>query len=301
VRPFLALAGLAIRERNNNRSRLPRSHAVRTRTTSHPLATTTRQPKVWTCQARQVRRQGWILPEVPTSLGLPPSSRDPPKVRRRDPPRRHPARLYHGLGPVPSDLLHDVGNRVHAIQSNEPAKAEHRLEPLACVDDDLSYSWEPRDREPEQADADKALEPYSGGAIKPAEAETPAPPSNMPFEKPVGATDVFMDDFIQVGQEGPKRMRKLRRHLLEAVDQVLAQPCNESYRNEAISLKKLQTGDGGWTNRKVVLGWVLDTIRQTMELPPHRKLLLANIFQDLQGQKRISQKTWERYLGQLRR
>jgi hypothetical protein len=129
--------------------------------------------------------------------------------------------------------------------------------------------------------------------------EAAAPPSNMPFKKPVGTTNVFMDDYIQVGQGGPKRMRKLRRHLLEAVDQVLAQPGTESHRNKAISLKKLRTGDGSWTTRKVVLGWFLDTVRQTMELPAHRKLLLANIFRDLQGQKRISWKTWERYLGQL--
>jgi hypothetical protein len=122
----------------------------------------------------------------------------------------------------------------------------------------------------------------------------------MPFEKPVGATNVFMDDYIQVGQGGPKCMQKLRRHLLEAVDRVLAQPGDASHRNEAISLKKLRKGDGSWTTRKIVLGWALDTIRQTMELPAHRKLLLASIFQDLQGRKRISRKTWERCLGQLR-
>jgi hypothetical protein len=132
-----------------------------------------------------------------------------------------------------------------------------------------------------------------------AKPEAAAPPSNMPFEKPVGTTDVFMDDYIQVGQGGPKGMRKLRRHLLEAVNQVLAQPGTESHRNEAILLAKFCTGDDSWTTRKVVLGWVLDTIRQTMELPPHRKLLLANIFHDLQGQKRTCRKTWERYLGQL--
>jgi hypothetical protein len=127
--------------------------------------------------------------------------------------------------------------------------------------------------------------------------EAAAPPSNMPFAKPVGTTNVFMDEYIQVGQGGAKRMRKLHRHLLETVNQVLAQPGTESHRNETISLKKLRMGDISWTTRKVVLGWVLDTIHQTMELPPHRKLLLANIFKDLQGQKRISWKTWECYLG----
>jgi hypothetical protein len=195
-----------------------------------------------------------------------------------------------------SETVCDLAN--HAIRSNKPADTEHRLEAQAGIDNDLSYSWEPRKKEPEQASADKALEPYSRTTLIPTETKA-TPPSNMPFAKPVGTTDVFMDDYIQVGQGGPRRMRKLRRHLLEAVDRVLAQPGTESHRNEAISLKKLRTGDGSWTTRKVVLGWVLDTIRQTMELPPHRKLPLANIFQDLQGRKCISRKTWERSLGQL--
>jgi hypothetical protein len=86
---------------------------------------------------------------------------------------------------------------------------------------------------------------------------------------------------------------------MEAVDWVLAQQGVKSHRNKAISLKKLRTVDGSWTTWKVVLGWVLDTICQTMELPVHRKLQLTSIFQDLQGQKRISRKTWEHYLGQL--
>jgi hypothetical protein len=127
----------------------------------------------------------------------------------------------------------------HAIRSNKPAEAEHRLETHASVNDDLSYSCESRDKEPEQEEADKALEPYSEGVLAPNETEVAAPPSNIPFAKPVGTTDVFMDEYIQVGQGGPRRMQKLRCHLLEAVDRVLAQPGNKSHRNEAISLKKI--------------------------------------------------------------
>jgi hypothetical protein len=37
-------------------------------------------------------------------------------------------------------------------------------------------------------------------------------------------------------------------------------------RNQFLS-KKLLKGDGCWTTRKVVLGWLLDTVRQTIELP----------------------------------
>jgi hypothetical protein len=86
----------------------------------------------------------------------------------------------------------DLANR--AIRSNKPADTKHRLEAQAGIDDDLSYSWEPREKEPEQASADEALEPYSRTALTSAQLEAAAPPSNMPFEKPVGTTDVFMDD-----------------------------------------------------------------------------------------------------------
>jgi hypothetical protein len=74
------------------------------------------------------------------------------------------------------------------------------------VNGNLSYSWEPRNKEPKQAAAGKALGPYSGGTLNQNKTETSAPPSNMPFEKPGGTTDVFMDNYIQVGQGGPKRM-----------------------------------------------------------------------------------------------
>ena len=107
----------------------------------------------------------------------------------------------------------------------------------------------------------------SQGPSGPSDSEI-APPSNRPFTKPVGTTDVFVDDFIQLGQGGPKRMRAIRRHLWHAVDGSLATPESVGLeRPEAISLKKLLKGDGSWTTRKVLLGWLVDTIRQTIELP----------------------------------
>jgi hypothetical protein len=91
-----------------------------------------------------------------------------------------------------SKTVCDLAN--HAIRSNKPADIEHRLEVQAGVNNNLSYSWEPRDKEPEQASADKALGPYSRIALTPTKPEAAAPPSNMPFKKPVGTTDIFMDD-----------------------------------------------------------------------------------------------------------
>ena len=124
-----------------------------------------------------------------------------------------------------------------------------------------------------------------------------APPSNLPHKGPLGHTDVFVDDFIQIGQGGTKRMRTLRNHLLAAVDNVLAQPQPGDNWNETMSLKKLLKGDGSWSTRKVILGWIIDTVRQTIKLPPHRKLERAQIFTDLANSSRISHKKFQRILG----
>ena len=85
------------------------------------------------------------------------------------------------------------------------------------------------------------------------------------------------------------------------MDEVLAQPnADEPHRNEVISLKKLLKGDGSWGTRKLLLGWIVDTVRQTLELPPHRKEILANIFADLARTKRVSERKWRKVLGSLR-
>ena len=52
-------------------------------------------------------------------------------------------------------------------------------------------------------------------------------------------------------------------------------------RKEATSEKKLLKGDGGWSQRKEVLGWILDTDKGTLELTDRRKSRIASIFEDL--------------------
>ena len=160
---------------------------------------------------------------------------------------------------------------------------------------------EPRPRSVEDSDGDLELLRAATGYAEEPHVETLSPPSNCPWNRPLGHTDVFVDDFIQVGQGGEKRMYALRNHLLHAVDDILDKPLpDETHRREAISLKKLLQGDGSWATRKVLLGWILDTVRQTLEIPPHRKATLAQIFSELQSTKRVSEKNWQRILGKLR-
>ena len=125
-------------------------------------------------------------------------------------------------------------------------------------------------------------------------------PSNKPLQKPIAHTDVFVDDFVQLGQGSKKRLGALRNHLLHSIDQVLSQPIGDETRNEAVSIKKLLKGNSSWGTRKDILGWTLDFVCQTIELPPHRKEKLAQVFSCLEGPKRVSEKRWRRILGQLR-
>ena len=96
-------------------------------------------------------------------------------------------------------------------------------------------------------------------------------------------------------------MNVLRRHLLHSIDKVLVRPgVSSESRREAVSLKKMKKGDGSWATQKGMLGWVVDTPRQTLELPPHRKGSLAKIFGELKTAKQISAKRWHQILGKLR-
>ena len=176
----------------------------------------------------------------------------------------------------------------------------HRLEAAAEAGDDLDPSMVPRPKEAEDEAATHALLAVTSEAIIP-EPEHLAPLSNKLYHRPVGSNDVFVDDFIQLGQGGRRRMKNLRQHLLHAIDEILAQPnLDEPHRNEAVSLKKLLKGDGSWATRKVILGWIIDTLRQTLELPAHRKETLAKIFTELAGCRRVSYKKWQKILGKLR-
>jgi hypothetical protein len=42
------------------------------------------------------------------------------------------------------------------------------------------------------------------------------------------------------------------------------------HRQEPASIKKMLKGDATWATRKIVLGWLLDTVAMTVQLHSHR-------------------------------
>jgi hypothetical protein len=122
----------------------------------------------------------------------------------------------------------------------------------------------------------------------------------MCFDKPLETVDIFMDDYIALCQGGPHRRTTVRRILLHAIDSVLQSPQTHPKAKEPASLKKLRAGDGSWNTLKAVLGWLVDTLAQTLELPPHRQARIAALFREVLGRKRVSLLYWQKLLGELR-
>lgn len=198
-----------------------------------------------------------------------------------------------------SETVCDVANA--RFQASPLHCEPHRLSELAQQNDDDFRSSAPAPKQPDDLAADAALAAVPGVAALEPEPDHVAPPSNRPLQRPVRHTDVFVDDFIQVGQGGKRHMNVLRDLLLHTIDGMIAQPLDaEGKPKEPCSIKKVARGDGSFNSRKEILGWVVDFIRQTLELPTHRKLTLAAIFTELANVKRISRKRFESILGKLR-
>jgi hypothetical protein len=120
--------------------------------------------------------------------------------------------------------------------------------------------------------------------------------------KPLAQADVFVDDEIVVVQGTPARLRRLKRQLLHLNDLVFRPNDSQDgpFRKEPVSVKKLRQGDATWSTWKVVLGWTVDTLAKTIELPPHRRERVREILANHHNCKRIGTQAAYKLLGELR-
>jgi hypothetical protein len=114
--------------------------------------------------------------------------------------------------------------------------------------------------------------------------------------------DIYMDDFIVLAQGNATTLANVCSTVFHAIDEVF-RPLHLSdkpyHRTDPISHKKLNKGDARWNTRKTILGWVVDTERETVELPPHRADRLQLLIQSLLTKRRVSLKRWQTALGEL--
>jgi hypothetical protein len=123
------------------------------------------------------------------------------------------------------------------------------------------------------------------------------------YSKPLATHDVYVDDFISLAQGTSRRLRTIRQILLHTMDRVFRplDSTDSSFRQEPVSVKKLCKGEAAWTTRKVILGWIIDTVNLTIELPPHRLDRLNELLAEVPRTcRRISAKRWHKIIGELR-
>jgi hypothetical protein len=131
----------------------------------------------------------------------------------------------------------------------------------------------------------------------------PATRSQGPLRPPLNFVDVYMDDFLAACQLSGVDLDAARCTLFDCIDSVIRPlaPNDNPYRKEPISTKKLLKGDASWSTRKVILGWVIDTIQRTVELPPHRLQRLSELLDSIPShQHRTSRRKWQQLVGELR-
>ncbi|KAL7573418.1 hypothetical protein ACA910_013738 [Epithemia clementina (nom. ined.)] len=71
-------------------------------------------------------------------------------------------------------------------------------------------------------------------------------------------------------------------------------------RREPMSVKKFAKGDAAWSTEETILGWSVDSLRMTIELPPHLRHRLNTLIAETQHQRTISVTTCHKLLGELR-
>ena len=141
-------------------------------------------------------------------------------------------------------------------------------------------------------------------APPPARECTPVPHHAGPkLLRPLQYWDVYVDDFLALAQGNKRRRRMIKRALLHSLDSVFRplETGDVPTRQEPASVKKLKKGDATWATRKVMLGWLIDTVRGTIELPAHRIERLSEILSLVKPQQKVvDEKEWHKVLGELR-
>ena len=134
---------------------------------------------------------------------------------------------------------------------------------------------------------------------------------NIPFSKTLplsveipetslAKSDVFLDDNIEVGLDTPTIRRRLQGAVALAVD-VMSRRLDEDEplpRKTLINKTKL-AAEGKLEERKIVLGWLLDTRSLTISLPEHKFIAWESQIKDIIHTRKTTSRVLETVVGRL--
>ena len=102
-------------------------------------------------------------------------------------------------------------------------------------------------------------------------------------------------------QGNAKQCRQHLRRLLRSIDEAFRPLDNldAPHCKHVPSIKKMKAGDANCNTRKVILGWIVDTVKGIITLPEHRCEWLLEIFECLHHRRRVTLGKWHKMLGEL--
>ena len=97
--------------------------------------------------------------------------------------------------------------------------------------------------------------------------------------------DIFVDDFLGITQGNKAKQEEVKCTLLHSLDNVMRPllPTDLPKRQDPASLKNMKQGDSTWATHKILLVWVIDSVRGTIHLPQHRVTRLTTMLQEVEG------------------
>ena len=212
-----------------------------------------------------------------------------------------------------TETIADVANRrilrwrrapLHKLERLANSRpADDQVRPPAA--DSSNAPVRPADDQVRQPAADSSNAPVLSLATPPLSEAIPlARNPLLPIRQRILASiDIFVDDFLGAAQGSPRRLNRIRRILMEAIDDIFRplHPNDPATRREPISVSKLRKGDACWSTLKTVLGWVIDSVAMTISLPPRRLDRLSELLASIPlTQHRLAIPKWHRLLGELR-
>ena len=121
-----------------------------------------------------------------------------------------------------------------------------------------------------------------------------------PLRPKLAYVDVYVDDFCKLAQ-GQRNCDRTRRVTYHTIDSVFRpNDTSDIKRRQPISTKKLLKGDDSWESQKVILGWLIDSLANSLALPAHRQEKLLSLLTNLLHRNRTSVADWHTLLGELR-
>ena len=99
--------------------------------------------------------------------------------------------------------------------------------------------------------------------------------------------DIFVDDFLGITQGNKARREEVKRSLLHSLKGVLCPPLanGPAHAPRTCITEKDETGRQHVRHTKILLGWVIDSVRGTIHLPQHRVTRLTTMLQEVEGQR----------------